>query len=155
MNSRFLTTRLPSKRPRTSISSIVAEPLNRPDSAISTSWQFCRLASTLPSTISLSQELISPDSEISRPTISFLRSLSLRRSAAVGRPGRALSPGRGGSAGRAGSGARGGGGRARRLHRNTQVIRRVRHLAILCLGSFAAEHEGGIPSNRYGEERPS
>src|ERR1041384_5854390 len=45
---------------------------------MSTSRQFCRLASTLPSTTSLLHELISPESEISRPTISVRTPVSLR-----------------------------------------------------------------------------
>src|SRR5207237_1291880 len=48
-------------------------------SAMSISRLFCKLASTLPSTSSLSQEVISPDSEISRPTIRLRLSPSLRR----------------------------------------------------------------------------
>jgi hypothetical protein len=66
--------------PRTSAWSIVAEPLNSPDSAMSTSRQFCRLASTLPSTTSVSHDAISPDSAISRPTVSLR--LPIRRGAA-------------------------------------------------------------------------
>ena len=50
--------------------------------------QFCRLASTLPSMTSLSHEFISPDSVISRPTISLRRSASLRRAQRHQRPRR-------------------------------------------------------------------
>src|SRR5205814_3301759 len=70
-------------------------PLNSPDSAISTSRQLLRLASTLPSMISLSQDVISPERVISRPTVSLRTSPSLRRDWAAGSPGRRI-----GSAGR-------------------------------------------------------
>src|SRR4051794_10445090 len=65
----------PSKRPAMSASSISTLPLNRPDSAISMLRPSRSLASTVPSTTSTSQAVISPDSEISRPTISFRISL--------------------------------------------------------------------------------
>src|SRR5437764_5946504 len=78
-----------------SASSIDAVPLNSPDSAISTSRQLLRLASTLPSMISLSQDVISPERVISRPTVSLRTSPSLRRDWAAGSPGRRI-----GSAGR-------------------------------------------------------
>ena len=74
MISRERTVRSPSKRPLTSAVSISAEPRKRPASAISTVWQSRNAASTLPSTTSLLQDLISPLRKMSRPTISFLTS---------------------------------------------------------------------------------
>src|SRR6516165_8621335 len=109
IKSRLRTTRLPSKRPRISASSIAAEPLNKPISAISMSRQLFRLASTLPSTISLSQAVISPERVISRPTISLRTSASPRRGwepESAGRRGasgaRITSPGRDSSVARGG-----------------------------------------------------
>ncbi len=75
--------------------------------------QLARLASTLPSTTRRSHELISPDSAISRPTISVRSSVSLRRcgvgsviaddgsdgEGGISMPGRTLSLGRGGCGG--------------------------------------------------------
>src|SRR5687768_14394319 len=66
----------PSKRPAMSASSISTLPLNRPDSAISMLRPSRSFASTVPSTTRTSQAVISPESEISRPTISFRISLA-------------------------------------------------------------------------------
>src|SRR5260221_5541536 len=51
-----------------------ALPLKRPVSAISISRHSCNVASTLPSTTSRLQDLMSPDRDISRPTIMVRRS---------------------------------------------------------------------------------
>ena len=92
-------------------------PLNSPLSAMSISREFCRFASTLPSTISRSQEVISPDSVISRPTIRLRASASPRRGLNGGAAAGASPARRGGSAARgfspaarSGSGVRGGTG---------------------------------------------
>jgi hypothetical protein len=69
--------------------------MNSPDSAISTSRQLLRLASTLASMISLSQDVISPDRVISRPTVNLRTSPLVRRDWVAGSPGRRI-----GSAGR-------------------------------------------------------
>ena len=68
-------TKVPSKWPLISATSTEASPLYVPVSVISISRQSFRVASTRPSTISLSQELIAPLSTMSRPTISRLASV--------------------------------------------------------------------------------
>src|SRR5262249_34850487 len=119
--------------------------------------QLLRLASTLPSMISLSHEVISPERVISRPTVSLRTSPSPRRGGALrsggrrigsgGRiavPARARSGARGGSvrglAGAVGARAGPGADRALRLHRDAQIVRRICHFAVLCLGSLPAKH---------------
>ncbi len=56
-----------------------ALPLNTPVSVIVMCWQFCKFAPTLPSMTSQSHEVISPDNEVPRPTISFRAAISLPR----------------------------------------------------------------------------
>src|SRR6185312_11534117 len=96
--------RLPSKRPEISASSISASPLNRPVSAISMRLLPEIEASTRPSTTSTSHAVISPRTQMSRPTVRRFASLLLpgrgvgvaaaRRAGAVGVVG---VKGRGGS----------------------------------------------------------
>ena len=132
--------------------------MKSPLSAISTSRQLLRLASTLPSMISLSQEVISPGKGdlAAHRQLADLAVVAPRLGA--GSPGRRIgSGGRIVLPARARSGARGGilrgpwpgrsgpaptpapTGRAR-LHRDAQIVRRICHFAVLCLGSLPAEH---------------
>src|SRR5438270_408309 len=72
MINRFRTNRSPSKRPLISAFITLALPLNSPVAEISSSRHSSKLASTLPSIMSRSQELISAESKTPRPTIIVL-----------------------------------------------------------------------------------
>ena len=67
-SSRLRTTRSPSNAPWISACSVALSPLKRPPSLISTSLQLSNFASTVPSTMSRLQEVISPENEVPEPT---------------------------------------------------------------------------------------
>src|SRR5256885_5122737 len=67
-SSRLRTTRSPSNAPWISACSVALSPLKRPPSLISTSLQSSNFASTVPSTMSRLQEVISPENEVPEPT---------------------------------------------------------------------------------------
>src|SRR5207253_10830930 len=67
------------KEPRTSALSAEPSPLKMPPSLIITYWQSSNFASRVPSTISRLQEAISPENDVSGPTIIVRTSTSLLR----------------------------------------------------------------------------
>ena len=168
--------RSPSNRPRTSASSIEAVPLNRPLSAISTSWQFCRLASTLPSTIELvaggdlaRQRDLAADDQPAQIGVDVALRLERGRDDRLGRAARRLGrawrlgqrPGQFGrprrNCRRNPRHGRDGGrlaGRPGRLHRDAQIVGIICHLTVLCVWSFAAEHGWDTPSTCCERELP-
>src|SRR5205823_14283507 len=76
-NGRLRTTSSPSNAPWISACSVALSPLKRPPSLISTSLQLSNFASTVPSTMSRLQEVISPENEVPEPTTIVRRSTCL------------------------------------------------------------------------------